>query len=154
MRSSNRNFRDDGKVAMSKRLAQIKLEKHCRFNDKKYDKLIKKLTFQKQKIFKVDGIKYRVHPIYVLYASSRCGKIININRKRSIFGSGYLLQSVRKSDDVTQTTYHYQRFIWECYNCLIPSGFVVDHINNKKTDNRLKNLQLETQQQNAQKYHN
>ena len=43
------------------------------------------------------------------------------------------------------------RFIWECFNGLIPEGKVIDHINNDKKDNRLCNLQIMTQQQNCKK---
>ena len=41
------------------------------------------------------------------------------------------------------------RFIWECFNGIIPDDKVIDHINEKKDDNRLCNLQLMTQQQNS-----
>lgn len=39
------------------------------------------------------------------------------------------------------------RFIFKCYNCIIPNGKVIDHIN----DNRLVNLQLMTPSQNCKK---
>jgi hypothetical protein len=34
------------------------------------------------------------------------------------------------------------RLIWEQYNCKIPEGYDVHHINGIKTDNRIENLQL------------
>ena len=45
-----------------------------------------------------------------------------------------------------QKTYYIHRFIWECFNGIIPEGKVIDHINNDKEDNRLCNLQLVTQE--------
>ena len=47
-------------------------------------------------------------------------------------------------------TYFVHRFVWECFNGLIPDNRVIDHINDNKEDNRLCNLQL-TQQQNCRK---
>jgi hypothetical protein len=44
------------------------------------------------------------------------------------------------------------RIVWQEYKGLIPDGYVVDHINDDKTDNRLSNLQLLTPKQNTKKY--
>ena len=41
------------------------------------------------------------------------------------------------------------RFVWECFNGLIPVDKVIDHINDNTVDNRLCNLQLVTQQENC-----
>ena len=49
--------------------------------------------------------------------------------------------------------YLMHQFVWETYNCLIPNRYIIDHDNDNKTDNRLKNLQLLTSQQNSAKYH-
>ena len=43
------------------------------------------------------------------------------------------------------------KFIYECYHGIIPNNMVIDHINNIKDDNRIKNLQLMTQQDNCLK---
>lgn len=40
------------------------------------------------------------------------------------------------------------RFIYESIRGVIPEGFQIDHINNCKTDNGIKNLQLLTPQEN------
>ena len=50
-----------------------------------------------------------------------------------------------------QKKYQVHRFVWECFNGIIPDGKVIDHINNDKEDNRLCNLQLMTPQQNCKK---
>ena len=58
---------------------------------------------------------------------------------------------VRKHSQSGQKTYQVHRFVFECFNGLIPDGKVIDHKNNNKEDNRLCNLQLITPQQNCKK---
>lgn len=45
----------------------------------------------------------------------------------------------------------FYRFIWECFNGLIPDGKVIDHINDDKEDNRLCNLQIVAHRKNCKK---
>ena len=47
--------------------------------------------------------------------------------------------------------YSVHRFVYECFNGIIPDGKVIDHVNNIKDDNRLCNLQLMTHQENCKK---
>ena len=56
-----------------------------------------------------------------------------------------------RSDGGKQKKYFLHRFIWECYNGMIPGGFVIDHINDIRDENRLCNIQLVTQQENCKK---
>ena len=61
---------------------------------------------------------------------------------------GYLICTAREYAQKGQRTCYVHRFVWECYNGLIPDDKVIDHINDDKKDNRLCNLQLKTQQKN------
>ena len=96
-----------------------------------------------------------VHPIYNLYASSKDGYIINIIKQVLHKGNkthrGYLNVGVRKNSQTGYKAYQAHRFVWECFNNIIPEGKVIDHINNNKEDNRLCNLKLVTHQQNCKK---
>ena len=98
---------------------------------------------------------YSVHPIYDLYAADSDGNIINIIKKVPHIGNedhfGYMKCCVRKHGKSGVKGYKVHRFVWECFNGIIPEGKVIDHINNKKVDNRLCNLQLVTQQKNCKK---
>lgn len=84
MRSGIEKKSGDGKTRMSKRLAQMKLQneivlKQCRLIDEKNDKLMENSPFNQRKVFEVNGVGHKQHPVYDLYAVSKCGKIININ---------------------------------------------------------------------------
>ena len=103
----------------------------------------------------INNCVYKLHPIYDLYAGSKDGNIINITKKIPNIGNknnrGYLICAVRKYAQPGHKVYLVHRFIWECYNGLIPDEKVIDHINNKKDDNQLSNLQLLTQSENNRK---
>ena len=75
---------------------------------------------------------------------SRCGKIIHIKRRKPLVGNlkntDYLQTMVGGSNVVNRKCYLLHRFVWEVYNCLIPDGYVVDHIKNNKMDNHITNL--------------
>ena len=59
--------------------------------------------------------------------------------------------NVWKSGDYNQKNYLVHRFVYECFNGMITNDKVIDHINDNKTDNRLSNLHLVTQQENCKK---
>ena len=50
--------------------------------------------------------------------------------------------------------YLQHRFVFESIKGVIPDGFVIDHCDNCKSDNRLENLQLLTPFENHNKSHN
>ena len=47
--------------------------------------------------------------------------------------------------------YFIHRFVWECFNGLIPEGMVINDINHQREDNRLCNLQVMTEKENCKK---
>ena len=104
---------------------------------------------------KINNCVYKVHPVYNLYASDENGNIIHLVKQVPSTGnkrkSGYLFCMVRKHGQNGQKGYYVHRFVYECFNGIIPDGKVIDPVNNIKDDNRLCNLQLMTQQENCKK---
>ena len=103
----------------------------------------------------VNDCVYNIHPVYDLYGSDKDGNIIHIIKKTPSKGhhnnKGYMMCMVRKHCQVGQKCMYVHRFVWECFNGIIPGDKVIDHINDDKEDNRLCNLQLLTQQDNCRK---
>lgn len=54
--------------------------------------------------------------------------------------NGYRVVSIRNGATKLQCRVH--RIIWISQNGILPDGYVIDHINNDKMDNRIENLQL------------
>ena len=104
---------------------------------------------------KVKNVSYYIHPVNDMHAADIDGNVININRKIPMKGSkestGYIKYSVRKYGQKGYKSYFAHRFVYDCFIGLIPGDLVIDHINDKKDDNRLCNLQLLTPQQNSLK---
>ena len=102
----------------------------------------------------IDECVYYVHPVYDLYAADKNGNVLHIIEKVPRKGceqrNGYIKCMVREYGG-RQKGMFVHRFVWECFNGVIPEGKVIDHINDDKKDNRLCNLQLITQQQNCEK---
>ena len=68
--------------------------------------------------------------------------------------NGYLFFKIYDKKLEKPKNYLYHRFVYEVFKGVIPSCFEVDHINNVRTDNRIKNLQLLTPRQNSGKSNN
>ena len=87
----------------------------------------------------INDCVYRIHSVYNLYAANENGEFIHIIKKVPSKGIknhfGYMNCHVRKYGE-RQKTYFVHRFVWECFNGLIPEGKVIDHINDDKEDNR------------------
>ena len=117
---------------------------------------MKNSPFHQNIIFKCSGVRYKRHPVYDMYASSKCGKMINIKRQNPFVGNLKISRcsksKVRRSNDVQKKLIN--RIVLQCHHGIIPDNYVVDHKNDNKMDNRLKNLQLLTSQQNTNKIKN
>ena len=111
----------------------------------------------KQKII-IEGVKYYKHTVFDNYAASKNGEVINLKNKKKIKitkDSGGYFKFIIFSKKVEKPINYYQhRFVFEVFKGVIPRCFEVDHINNVKSDNRLKNLQLLTHKQNVEKSKN
>ena len=69
-------------------------------------------------------------------------------------GYNYLQFTIYNKKLIKPFTYCHHRFVYEVFKGPIPKCFEVDHINDIKTDNRIKNLQLLTPKQNVEKSKN
>lgn len=68
--------------------------------------------------------------------------------KGTVF-QGYLVVGIRNGE--TKLTCRVHRIVWIAKHGVIPDGYVIDHINNNKSDNRISNLQLLTNAENSTK---
>ena len=106
----------------------------------------------------IEGVKYYKHTVFDNYAASKNGEVINLKNKKKIKitkDSGGYFKFIIFSKKVEKPINYYQhRFVFEVFKGVIPRCFEVDHINNVKSDNRLKNLQLLTHKQNVEKSKN
>ena len=67
--------------------------------------------------------------------------------------TGYLYTNIYWGKKLTErASLRIHRVVYETFIGIIPEGFVVDHINDIKSDNRLENLQLLTPKDNTIKY--
>ena len=108
----------------------------------------------KQRVI-IDGVKYYKHPVFSDYAASKNGDVINVKTKKIMNikkrGNNYLNFTTYDRRLKNKINYYQHRFVYEVFLGSIPRCFEVDHINEVKSDNRLKNLQLLTHKQNIEK---
>ena len=91
------------------------------------------------------------------YGASKDGEIINVKTERIIKMkncNGYLFFNIYDKKLEKTKSYYQHRFVYEVFKGPIPRFFEVDHMNNLKHDNRIKNLQLLSHKQNVQKSKN
>ena len=97
----------------------------------------------KQRVI-IDSKKYYKHPVFTNYAASKNGDIISLKTKKIMSKikqhSGYFSFNIYDVKLENPKTYYQHRFIYEVFRGSIPRFFQIDHINNCKKDNRLKNL--------------
>ena len=102
-------------------------------------------------------IKHK-HPIFSDYAASKNGNIISLKTEKILKmkdnGNGYLIFKICDKKLEKPQNYRQHRFVYEVFKGVIPRFFEVDHINNIKLDNRIKNLQLLSHKQNIEKSKN
>lgn len=91
-------------------------------------------------------MEWKEHPTIVGYWANENGDIAKIDAeslfpedtikivKQSKTKKGYLVFMCHRKSKISH------RFIYECFNGLIPESFVIDHINSIRTDNRIENL--------------
>ena len=101
------------------------------------------------------GKKFYIHPIFSKYAASKEGEILNVKTgrilKKNLTDKGYYLFRISDKNLSKPKNYYIHRFEWECVRGVIPEGFVIDHIDSVRTNNKIKNLQLLTLAQNVRK---
>ena len=108
----------------------------------------------KQRVL-IDKVKYYKHPVFSNYAARKNGEVINVKTGRIIKminnGKGYLFFNICDEKLEKPKIYYQHRFVYEVFRGPIPRCFEVDHINEIKKDNKIKNLQLLTHKQNVKK---
>ena len=101
------------------------------------------------------GKKFYIYPIFSNYAASKDGEILNVTTgrilKKNLNNNGYYHFRVNDKKLIKPKNYLIHRFEWECVKGVIPEGFVIDHFDSVKTNNKMENLQLLTLKENAQK---
>ena len=110
----------------------------------------------KQRVI-IDGVKYYKHQVFSNYGASKDGKIINVKTERiikMINCNEYLYFNICDKTLEKPKIYYQHRFVYEVFKGPIPRFFEVDHINEIKSDNRIKNLQILSHKQNVQKSKN
>ena len=110
----------------------------------------------KQRVI-IDGKKYYKHPVFSNYAASKNGEVINVKTGRNMKMTnckGYLVFSICDKKLEKPKNYYHHRFVFEVFQGPIPRFFEIDHQNNNKFDNQIKNLQLLTHKQNSEKSNN
>ena len=106
-----------------------------------------------RQIIKFQNIKFYTHPIYNQYSASKDGQILGKKRKKILkgikFANGYYYFTLYV-DNISKS-YLFSRFVYECFKGNIPNDKEVDHIDNNKENNSIKNLQLLTHKENTRK---
>ena len=108
---------------------------------------------ESHEIIKFQNIKFYTHPIYSQYSASKKGQILGKYRKKILkektLPNGYKYFTLC-SDNISKS-YLVSRFVYECFKGNIPDDKEVDHIDNNKQNNSIKNLQLLTHKENIRK---
>ena len=98
----------------------------------------------KQRVI-IDGVKYYKHPVFSNYGASKNGEVINVKTERILKMTkfnGYLYFNIYDDKLEKPKNYYQHRFVYEVFRGSIPRFFEVDHINNIKSDNRIRKLTI------------
>ena len=102
-----------------------------------------------------NGVKFYKHPVFTNYAASKNGDILSLKSEKILKmrdnGIGYLYFSICDKRIEKPNNYYQHRFVYEVFKGPIPKCLEIDHLNNIKKDNRIKNLQLISHKQNVKK---
>lgn len=85
---------------------------------------------------------WKAHYKFLNYLGNKEGQIFSVHNNQIINGhntDGYIRINIH--DDKLYNRYPVHRFIYECFYGKIEDKIQIDHINNIKTDNSIKNLQ-------------
>ena len=103
----------------------------------------------------IGGKKYYIHPIFTNYAASKDGEILNVKTgrflKKIMSDQGYYKFKVNDKNLIKPKSYYIHRFEWECVRGVIPKGYVIDHFDSVRTNNKIEHLQLLTFRENVRK---
>ena len=106
-------------------------------------------------IIKFQNIRFYSHPSYKKYFASKDGKVLSLKRKEKkilklkVKGIGYYYFTLYENN--IKKDYYISRFVYECFKGDIPNDKEVDHIDNNKENNSIKNLQLLSHEENIRK---
>ena len=106
-------------------------------------------------IMKFQNIMFYKHPLYKNYLASKCGQILSLKRKEKkilkldLSSNGYFYFGLYENND--RKSYSVSRFVFECFKGEIPLDKEVDHIDNDKKNNNIKNLQPLSSKENTRK---
>lgn len=103
----------------------------------------------------LDKNKFYSHPIYPDYYASKKG-VIYCKKSGKILklrdnSKGYLTFAIFHNSNFKN--YYVHRYVYECLHGIIPKDKHVDHIDNNKINNNIKNLQLLIPKENIWKTH-
>ena len=104
-----------------------------------------------------DGKKFYKHPVFNNYAANKNGDVLSLKSEKILEmekNKGYLRFKIDNEKLEKRISYFQHRFVYEVFKGPITRYFEIDHVNNVKTDNRIKNLQLLTHKQNIEKSKN
>ena len=118
----------------------------------------KMIDYRRKQRVLFDGVKFYKHPVFSNYAANKNGDILSLKSERILKmrdnGIGYLYFSICDKRIGKPKNYTQHRFVYEVFKGPIPKFFEIDHLNSIRKDNRIKNLQLLTHNQNIEKSNN